>query len=77
MLGHRGFPSQATERNKMSQGLTVSSAVIFAYLFTANSGYLSLQTGVSKRREFNLSPVCMSKFALKSAYMCLRLLWEL
>lgn len=36
VLSRGGFPSQATKREIMClQGLTVSSAVIFGYLFTA------------------------------------------
>lgn len=48
----------------MSRGLTVSSAVTLATV--------SLQSGVSKAREFNLSPVHVSKLTLKSAYVCLK-----
>lgn len=38
---------------------------------------LSLQSGVSKAREFNLSPIQMSKLALKSAYVGLKVFMEI
>lgn len=64
-LSHSGFPLQATERE--IRCLRVWLSVLQLPLLT-----FSLQSGVSKPREFNLSPVHTSKLALKSAYVCLK-----
>lgn len=65
VLRHGGFPSQATERE--IRCLRTCLSVLRLSLPT-----FSLQSGVSKPRHFNLSPVRMSKLALKSAYICLK-----
>lgn len=65
VLSHSGFPLQATEREVRCLRTWLSVLQLPLPTF-------SLQNGFTKPRDFNLSPVHVSKLALKSAYVCLK-----